>query len=60
VSTHARLGSRIGHAMKNGMYLVTAKGFDGVDWPPGGASFFFRMGCCWEAARSCTSSGPTL
>jgi hypothetical protein len=22
--------------MKNGLYSVTTKGFDGVDWPPGG------------------------
>jgi hypothetical protein len=29
--------------MKNGMYSVTTKGFDGVDWPPGGV-FFLRNG----------------
>jgi hypothetical protein len=22
--------------MKNGLYSISAKGFDGVDWPPGG------------------------
>jgi len=25
-----------GVTMKNGLYSVTTKGFDGVDWPPGG------------------------
>jgi hypothetical protein len=25
--------------MKNGMYAVITKGYDGVDWPPGGVCF---------------------
>ena len=29
--------------MKNGLYSVTTKGFDGVDWPPGGV-FFLQNG----------------
>jgi hypothetical protein len=29
--------------MKNGMYSATTKGFDGVDWPPGGV-FFLQNG----------------
>jgi hypothetical protein len=33
----------LGLAMKNGLYLVTTKGFDGVDWPPGGV-FFLQNG----------------
>jgi hypothetical protein len=30
-------------AMKNGLYSITTKGFDGVKWPPGGV-FFLRNG----------------
>jgi len=26
----------MGFRMKNGLYSVTTKGFDGVRWPPGG------------------------
>jgi len=33
----------LGLAMKNGLYSVTSKGFDGVDWPPGGV-FFLQNG----------------
>ena len=33
----------LGLAMKNGLYSVTTKGFDGVDWPPGGV-FFLQNG----------------
>ena len=29
--------------MKNGLYSVTTKGFDGVEWPPGGV-FFLQNG----------------
>jgi hypothetical protein len=29
--------------MKNGLYSITTKGFDGVDWPPGGV-FFLQNG----------------
>jgi len=29
--------------MKNGLYSITTKGFDGVEWPPGGV-FFLRNG----------------
>ena len=29
--------------MKNGLYSATTKGFDGVDWPPGGV-FFLQNG----------------
>jgi hypothetical protein len=29
--------------MKNGLYSITTKGFDGVEWPPGGV-FFIRNG----------------
>jgi hypothetical protein len=32
-----------GPAMKNGLYSITTKGFDGVEWPPGGV-FFLRNG----------------
>jgi hypothetical protein len=28
--------------MKDGLYSITTKGFDGVEWPPGGV--FFRRG----------------
>jgi hypothetical protein len=30
------LHSELGFVMKNGLYSITTKGFDGVDWPPGG------------------------
>jgi hypothetical protein len=30
-------------AMKNGLYSITTKGFDGVEWPPGGV-FFLQNG----------------
>ena len=33
--------------MKNGLYSVTTKGFDGVDWPPGGV-FFLQNGVLLE------------
>jgi hypothetical protein len=29
--------------MKDGLYSITTKGFDGVEWPPGGV-FFLRNG----------------
>jgi hypothetical protein len=32
-----------GLAMKDGLYSITTKGFDGVEWPPGGV-FFLRNG----------------
>jgi hypothetical protein len=35
-----------GAAMKNGMYAVITKGYDGVDWPPGGVCFL-RDGVVW-------------
>jgi len=33
-------------AMKNGLYSVTTRGLDGVDWPPGGVCFL-RDGMVW-------------
>jgi hypothetical protein len=37
--TKAMMARELSVAMKNGMYSVTTKGFDGVDWPPGGVAF---------------------
>jgi hypothetical protein len=33
----------LGPAMEPGLYSITTKGFDGVEWPPGGV-FFLRNG----------------
>jgi hypothetical protein len=32
--------------MKNGLYSVTTRGLDGLDWPPGGVCFL-RDGTVW-------------
>ena len=41
--TKAMMPQELGVAMKNGLYSATTKGFDGVDWPPGGV-FFLQNG----------------
>jgi hypothetical protein len=42
--------------MKNGLYSVTTKGFDGVDWPPGGV-FFLQNGVLWGGGTFMYSTG---